>query len=167
MQIRRMTKADCEQVAAIEAVSFSVPWSLRAFTETVEKENFRYYVAEENGEILGYCGFLFVLDEAEIPNVCVKETARKRGVGTQMMQVYSSIQKEIRYLSDNQQNIPPKISSNKTAMPAAIDWLKKTRIKPVAKDMHVNAKKTITHKGKLNNFGQNVCLLFLAKFRYA
>jgi ribosomal protein S18 acetylase RimI-like enzyme len=85
MLIRPMTIEDCEQVAQIEAASFSVPWSLRAFTETVEKENFRYFVAEEAGEILGYCGFLFVLDEAEIPNVCVKESARCRGVGKQMM----------------------------------------------------------------------------------
>ena len=86
MQVRPMTRKDCEQVAAIEAVSFSVPWSLSAFTETLQKENFRYYVAEENGEILGYCGFLFVLDEAEIPNVCVKESARRRGVGRKMME---------------------------------------------------------------------------------
>ena len=87
MQIRPMTIDDCGQVAAIEAVSFSIPWSLRAFTETVQKENFRYFVAEEAGEILGYCGFLFVLDEAEIPNVCVKSSARKQGVGKQMMTV--------------------------------------------------------------------------------
>ncbi|MBQ7864528.1 MAG: ribosomal protein S18-alanine N-acetyltransferase [Lachnospiraceae bacterium] len=87
MQIRPMTKEDCVQVAAIETASFSVPWSLNAFTETVEKENFRYFVAEEQGEILGYCGFLFVLDEAEIPNVCVKASARKRGIGKQMMSV--------------------------------------------------------------------------------
>lgn len=87
MQIRPMTKNDCEQVAAIEAASFSLPWSLKAFTDTVEKDNFRYFVAEESGEILGYCGFLFVLDEAEIPNVCVKASARKQGVGKQMMTV--------------------------------------------------------------------------------
>ena len=87
MQIRPMTRNDCEQVAAIEAASFSIPWSLTAFTDTVEKENFRYFVAEESGEILGYCGFLYVLDEAEIPNVCVKATARKRGIGKQMMSV--------------------------------------------------------------------------------
>jgi ribosomal-protein-alanine N-acetyltransferase len=87
MQIRPMTRNDCEQVAAIEAVSFSVPWSLNAFTDTVEKNNFRYFVAEEAGEILGYCGFLQVLDEGEIPNVCVKASARKQGVGKRMMMV--------------------------------------------------------------------------------
>lgn len=95
MQIRPMTKNDCEQVAAIEAASFSVPWSLRAFTDTVEKENFRYFVAEEEGEILGYCGFIFVLDEAEIPNVCVKASARKQGVGKQMMNVLTEEAKKL------------------------------------------------------------------------
>ena len=68
MQIRRMTMEDCAQVAAIETMSFSMPWSLHAFTETIDNSNYRFLVAEENGEILGYCGFVYVLDEAEIPN---------------------------------------------------------------------------------------------------
>ena len=110
MLIRPMTIEDCEQVAQIEAASFSVPWSLRAFTETVEKENFRYFVAEEAGEILGYCGFLFVLDEAEIPNVCVKESARCRGVGKQMMTVLMEEAKKLGmamlYLEVRESNSP-------------------------------------------------------------
>jgi ribosomal-protein-alanine N-acetyltransferase len=110
MQIRPMTKEDCTQVAAIEAASFSVPWSLNAFTETVEKENFRYFVAEEEGEILGYCGFLFVLDEAEIPNVCVKASARKRGIGSQMMSVLIEEAKKlgmaVLYLEVRESNTP-------------------------------------------------------------
>ena len=110
MQIRPMTKEDCGQVAAIEATSFSVPWSLKAFTETVEKENFRYFVAEEEGEIIGYCGFLFVLDEAEIPNVCVKSSARKRGVGKQMMSVLMEEAKKlgmaVLYLEVRESNTP-------------------------------------------------------------
>lgn len=110
MQIRPMTIEDCEQVAAIEAASFSVPWSLNAFTETVEKENFRYFVAEEEGEILGYCGFLYVLDEAEIPNVCVKASARKRGVGRQMMSVLIDEAKKlgmaVLYLEVRESNTP-------------------------------------------------------------
>lgn len=110
MQIRPMTKEDCVQVAAIEAASFSVPWSLNAFTETVEKENFRYFVAEEEGEILGYCGFLFVLDEAEIPNVCVKASARKRGIGRRMMSVLMEEAKKlgmaVLYLEVRESNTP-------------------------------------------------------------
>lgn len=110
MQIRPMTKEDCVQVAAIEADSFSVPWSLNAFTETMEKENFRYFVAEEEGEILGYCGFLFVLDEAEIPNVCVKASARKCGIGRQMMSVLMEEAKKlgmaVLYLEVRESNTP-------------------------------------------------------------
>ena len=110
MQIRPMTIQDCEQVAQIEAASFSVPWSLRAFTETVEKDNFRYFVAEESGEILGYCGFLFVLDEAEIPNVCVKASARCRGLGKQMMTVLIEEAKKLGmamlYLEVRESNAP-------------------------------------------------------------
>lgn len=110
MQIRPMTIEDCEQVSDIEAASFSVPWSLRAFTETVEKSNFRYFVAEEAGEILGYCGFLFVLDEAEIPNVCVKASARKQGIGRQMMTVLIEEAKKlgmaVLYLEVRESNTP-------------------------------------------------------------
>ena len=95
MQIRPMTREDCVQVAAIEAVSFSVPWSLNAFLDTVERENYRYVVAEEAGEILGYCGFCFVLDEAEIPNVCVKAEARQKGIGRRMMSALLDIAKNL------------------------------------------------------------------------
>ena len=87
MLIRLMTRKDCAQVADIEKESFSIPWSLEAFTETVEKQNYCYVVAEETGEILGYCGFTYVLDEAEIPNVCVKATARHQGIGRRIMAV--------------------------------------------------------------------------------
>lgn len=83
--VRRMKLEDCEQVATIEEESFSAPWSLQAFQHTLELENYRYFVAEQKGEILGYCGFTFVLEEAEIPNVCVKASARSQGIGKQML----------------------------------------------------------------------------------
>jgi len=86
MLIRRMTKEDCVQVANIEAESFSDPWSLSEFENTVRMKHYFYLVAEEENEILGYCCFTSVMDEGEIPNVCVKSSARKRGVGRQMME---------------------------------------------------------------------------------
>ena len=110
MQVRLMTIQDCEQVAAIEAASFSMPWSLQAFTDTVEKENYRYFVAEESGEILGYCGFTYVLDEAEIPNVCVKKEARGRHIGRDMMSALiaeaKQMQLAILYLEVRESNAP-------------------------------------------------------------
>ena len=67
-------------------------------------------MAEEAGEMLGCCGFLFVLDEAEIPNVCVKESARCRGVGKQMMTVLMEEAKKLGmamlYLEVRESNSP-------------------------------------------------------------
>lgn len=99
MQIRRMTKEDCAQVAAIETMSFSMPWSLHAFTETVDNPNYRFLVAEERGEILGYCGFVYVLDEAEIPNVCVSAEARRRGVGRALMEALIALAEELQIVT--------------------------------------------------------------------
>ncbi len=86
MQIRPMTMEDCEQVAVIEAASFSMPWSLEAFRETLPLSKYHYLVAEENGSILGFCVYVSVFDEAEIPNVCVAEAARGKGIGRALMQ---------------------------------------------------------------------------------
>lgn len=110
MQIRRMTVEDCEQVAEIEAVSFSMPWSLQAFKETVSLPGYRYLVAEEDGRILGYCGFLCVLEEAEIPNVCVSAEVRGRGIGKALMtaleQEAKTVGASVLYLEVRQSNVP-------------------------------------------------------------
>lgn len=106
--VRRMKLEDCQQVAIIEAESFSMPWSMQAFKDTLKMENYCYFVAEQNGEILGYCGFTFVLDEAEIPNVCVKASARQQGIGKQMMKFLEEEAKKlgiaILYLEVRQSN---------------------------------------------------------------
>ncbi|MGN0507585.1 MAG: ribosomal protein S18-alanine N-acetyltransferase [Lachnospiraceae bacterium] len=82
-----MEEKDLDAVAGIEAESFSMPWSRGAFEDTLAMEHYRYFVAEENEKILGYCGFLFAADEGEIPNVCVAATARRRGIGKMLMDV--------------------------------------------------------------------------------
>lgn len=86
MLIRQMTEQDLTQVAAIEADSFSDPWSISAFADSLKEKNYLCLVAEAGGEILGYCCLITVLDEGEIPNVCVKASARKQGVGRSLME---------------------------------------------------------------------------------
>lgn len=94
MQIRRMTLDDCTEVAKIEKESFSMPWSEKAFLDTVSLHQYYYLVAEDQGKIIGYCGFVFALDEGEIPNVCVASQARRRGVGRAMLQELFLLAKE-------------------------------------------------------------------------
>lgn len=86
MIVRQMEPGDIPQVVEIEKNTFSVPWSESSFTDTLNREDTLYLVAEEEGEILGYCGLWQSLYEGEIPNVAVKEGYRRRGVGKALLQ---------------------------------------------------------------------------------
>lgn len=85
MIVRQMELDDISQVAEIEKNTFSIPWSEASFRDTLSREDTLYLVAEEQGEILGYCGFWQSLDEGEIPNVAVKGGYRRRGVGEALL----------------------------------------------------------------------------------
>ena len=80
--IRRMTLADLEAVAAIEAATFPMPWSIDAFRqELTQNAVARYLVAEADGEVVGYAGAWVILDESHITNIAVREDVRGRGYG--------------------------------------------------------------------------------------
>lgn len=85
IEVRRMQAEDLDAVAGIEKEIFSMPWSKKGFEDSLNAGNTTYLTALEDGRIIGYCGFLQVLDEAEITNVAVDETARCRGSGYRMM----------------------------------------------------------------------------------
>lgn len=85
MEIRRMQEGDLDQVAAIERDIFSEPWSRKGFADTYQKKENCYLVVSEGGQILAYCGFWSVLDEADICNVAVRKDARRRGLAEAML----------------------------------------------------------------------------------
>lgn len=85
MIVRQMQPEDVPQVAEIEKNTFSEPWSEASFSDTLNREDTLYLVAEKENEILGYCGLWQSLDEGEIPNVAVKESYRRRGVGEALL----------------------------------------------------------------------------------
>lgn len=88
MKLRSMKIEDLDKVTAIEASSFSIPWSKDAFEGAILQDNYCIIVAvsDDESDILGYCCFYYVMDEAEIPTVCVRSDMRKMGVGTEMLQ---------------------------------------------------------------------------------
>ena len=85
MQIRKMQESDVKQAAYLEAAVFSDPWSERSFLEALKNEAAYYIVVEEQGEILGQCGYYNMCGEGEILNVAVKETARRQGIARRML----------------------------------------------------------------------------------
>lgn len=84
--VRRMCEADLDQVARIERDIFSEPWSRDGFAASLADPNTLYLVAEADGAVAGYCGLLRSFDEADITNVAVRETYRKRGIGRSMLE---------------------------------------------------------------------------------
>ncbi|MBR2613618.1 MAG: ribosomal protein S18-alanine N-acetyltransferase [Clostridia bacterium] len=91
--IEKMSREHLSEVASIEEMSFSLPWSLESL-ELMLTEQANALVALENGRVLGYVGMMCVLDEGQIINVAVHPDARRRGVGRSLMQAAEAYAKE-------------------------------------------------------------------------
>ena len=85
IEYREMTAEDVPFISRLEEETFSMPWSTASFLQMIEKEDARYYVAEEDGKLLGGCGLLLIAGEGNITNVVVAPEARRRGVATEML----------------------------------------------------------------------------------
>jgi ribosomal-protein-alanine N-acetyltransferase len=86
MRIRELEAADAEAVSKIEEETFSMPWKAADFLEMVAADYAHYYVAEEDGEIVGCCGIRNMAGDGEITNVAVAEKFRRRGIGRKLME---------------------------------------------------------------------------------
>ena len=80
-----MEEKDLDEVAKLEQDVFSKPWSRKSFAESIAKPENLYLVARDGDELLGFCGLWGVGDEGQITHVCVKESARGKGVGKQLL----------------------------------------------------------------------------------
>ena len=87
---------DLPAIIRIERESFADPWSRESFVSSLEVERMRFLVAEERAEeraegsvdgkagdsrVLGYVIALVLSDEAEIADLAVASSARRRGIG--------------------------------------------------------------------------------------
>jgi [ribosomal protein S18]-alanine N-acetyltransferase len=83
--IRRMTAADLPAVLAIEAESFTMPWSEATYEGLLRRSDADLFLAEGEGEVLGYAALWAVLDQGELGNLAVAPARRGRGVGTRLL----------------------------------------------------------------------------------
>lgn len=82
---REMRETDVPFISRLEEETFSMPWSAASFLQMIEKEDTAYYVAEEDGRLLGGCGLLMIAGEGNITNVVVAPDVRRRGVATGLL----------------------------------------------------------------------------------
>lgn len=85
MKIELMGAEHLDGVEALERSCFSHPWSCQSLETELENNQSLFYVAVEDGQVAGYIGMSFVLDEGYIYNVAVDEKYRKRGIGSALI----------------------------------------------------------------------------------
>lgn len=85
MTVREMNLDDLEQVMVIEKENFSVPWTETGFFSFLIRQDTLFLVAEESGEIAGYCGLVMAPDEGDVTNVSVAKNRRRQGIGAMLV----------------------------------------------------------------------------------
>ena len=84
--IRNAEEKDLEQIEALEQACFSRPWPIDMLRRQLPSDRHVFLVASRGEEVLGYIGMLHVMDEGYISNVAVKETERRHGIGTMLVE---------------------------------------------------------------------------------
>lgn len=95
--VRVMTLDDVPAVHEIEEQSFSIPWSKKAFQESLGYSHAVFLVAETGDSIAGYCGMYQVFQEGDIINVAVAPGFRGKGIGGKLMEgiICAAIERDI------------------------------------------------------------------------
>ncbi len=108
--LRNMTTSDVPEVAALEQVCFSLPWSARAFdhevrnnpmahflalrmrsprTQSEQARNTRWWAkrapSDSLGKLVGYGGLWLIVDEGHICTLAVHPDYRGRGLGEMLL----------------------------------------------------------------------------------
>lgn len=78
--LRLATQSDLPALAALEQACFSHPWSEKSLAGTLGSGRALFLAAEDAGEIVGYLGMEYVLDEGSITNVAVFPAHRRQGI---------------------------------------------------------------------------------------
>ena len=78
---------DLDAVLAIEAASFTNPWTREMYLAELENHDVSYcfLVRNSEGEVAGFCSFWRILDELHINNLAVAPEWRGSGAGTALM----------------------------------------------------------------------------------
>ena len=85
MEIVPMTRQHVAQVAALEKLCFSAPWSEDSVAGELDNPLSVWLVCEDQGRVLGYVGSQTVLDETDMMNIAVLPEARRAGIGERLI----------------------------------------------------------------------------------
>ena len=93
LRIRPLLESDLEQVTAIEEACFTAPWSERTFRNLLRRPDAfllsavyeAMYAVYEEERVAGYAAVWFVGREAELGDLAVAPSDRRRGIGGELV----------------------------------------------------------------------------------
>ena len=80
MRIETMNAAHVAQIAQLEKICFSDPWSERSIASELDNKLAFWLVAVEGETVAGYIGSQTVIDETDMMNVAVHPDFRRQGI---------------------------------------------------------------------------------------
>lgn len=81
-----MDASHVKQIAELERICFSSPWSERSIASELTNPLSAWLVAVENQHVVGYIGSQSVLGEADMMNVAVSPEFRRQGIARTLVQ---------------------------------------------------------------------------------
>ena len=84
--IERMSETDLEEVALLERLCFSDPWSKRSFEEELKHRFSIPLVVKFGTKVVGYTCLWHMDDQMEIANFAISPEFRGKGIGKMMME---------------------------------------------------------------------------------
>ena len=86
MIVREMTYNDIASVADVDRAAFPDAWKDDSFADELKKDYSHYFVAETDGEIMGYAGIWCIYETAELIRIATSPNHQKKGVAKELMQ---------------------------------------------------------------------------------
>lgn len=94
--LRRMVPADVPAVHALERRLFPVDaWPLEMFTAELAQPVCRYWVAEQDGAIVGYAGLMCLPPVGDVQTIAVVPEHEGRGIGSALLRTLHDRAREL------------------------------------------------------------------------
>ncbi len=87
LTIAKMEQEHVDDVAELERICFSTPWTKENLQDALEYDTSYFFVALEDEKVIGYVGVSVISDSCFINNIAVYPEYRRQGVGKALMKI--------------------------------------------------------------------------------
>ena len=94
MIIETMNAAHVPQIAELETLCFSDPWSEKSIETELTCRLSLWFVALEDDKVVGYVGSQTVIDETDMMNIAVHPDHRRKGIAEALIEALTDALRE-------------------------------------------------------------------------